>query len=138
MVIDTSVLFDALVDGPFTVEARGLLASTSSLTAPDILEIEIAGALTRGVRRGILAPSDVAPAQEAAARLIPNLEPTAPLLARGVALSLALAHPLFDCLFLAFAEAKGDVLATSDQRFKAKLAGTSHDASVLYLGDWRP
>lgn len=138
MTLDTSVLYDALVEAPLSRMARALLASDVILRAPDLLNVEIAGAITRAVRREEVKPDLAGRLHTQAKRIGPDIDPSAPLIDRAFVLSLELAHPLADCIFLAHAEARGDRLVTSDARFARKLAPTSHARSVVYLADWRP
>jgi predicted nucleic acid-binding protein len=138
VILDTSVLYDGLVDAPLSQQARALLTSNVNLRAPDLLGIEIAGAITRAVRRAEIQPNLAERLLTQAKSIAPDVDPSAPLIDRAFALSLKLAHPLSDCVFLAHAEAHRDVLVTSDARFARKLAATSHARLVIYLADWRP
>jgi predicted nucleic acid-binding protein len=138
MVIDTSVLFEALVPGPHTSVAARILLSAPKLTAPDLIRIEVSGALTKAVRRKQISAGYAAAAFARLPMTLPQLEATEPLIDRSFALSLELDHPLADCVFLAQAEARSDTLVTVDQRFVRKLAGTAHEGRVRTLSDWRP
>lgn len=138
MVIDTSVLFEALVPGPHPSAAERILLSAPKLTAPDLIRVEISGALTKAVRRMQISADYAAAAFTRLPATLPPLEATEPLIARSFALSLELDHPFADCVFLAQAEARSDTLVTADQRFVRKLAGTAHAARVVALSDWRP
>ena len=138
MVIDTSVLFEALVPGPHTGVAAQVLLSAPKLTAPDLIRIEVSGALTKAVRRKQISAEYAAAAFTRLPMTLPPLEATEPLIDRSFALSLELGHPLADCVFLAQAEARSDTLLTVDQRFVRKLAGTAHEGRVIALADWRP
>ena len=138
MIVDTSVMFDALVPGSLSTAARMLLTSSLDLRAPDLIAIEIPGALTKAVRRGVVSAAFASAAHASTAQVLPILEPTEPLLDRSFALSLELAHPLYDCIFLAHAEARATTLVTSDRRFSEKLKGTPYGRSVVHLADWTP
>ena len=124
MILDTSVLYDSLIDGPRSEAARDLLSGTDLWNAPDVLEIEIAGALTKAVRRRDMDPEQARLNHVDARELMPELTPSSPLIQRALELSLSLGHPVPDCLFLALAELRNEPLATSDARFARKLAGT--------------
>jgi predicted nucleic acid-binding protein len=136
--LDTSVLYDGLVDGPLSGHARALLAADLILRAPDLLNIEIAGAVTRAVRRQEIEPDAAEGLLARAQRIAPEVDPSARFIDRAFTLSLELAHPLADCVFLAHAEARADVLVTSDARFARKVAASRHARSLVYLADWRP
>ncbi|MDF3061236.1 MAG: type toxin-antitoxin system VapC family toxin [Microvirga sp.] len=136
MIVDTSVVVDALVPGSLSAAAREFLLRSSDLRAPDLLAVEIAGALTRAVRRGDISEEFARSAHRASPQLLPALEATAPLLDRSFSLSLELAHPLYDCVFLALAEARATTLVSSDRRFTDKLKCSPHKRAVTHLSDW--
>lgn len=126
MILDTSVLFDAVVDGTRSGSARRFLVATDELSAPDLIRLEMAGALTRSVRRKDISDDYARAAYELAERSLPRIEDSSPLMPRVFQLSLELAHPCSDCVFLALAESRGVALATSDARFARKLASTTY------------
>ncbi|MGL5361568.1 MAG: type II toxin-antitoxin system VapC family toxin [Bosea sp. (in: a-proteobacteria)] len=124
MILDTSVLYDSIVDGPRSVAARRFMTAVETLRAPDLIEIEIASALTKAVRRGELSNISALTTYDRARKLMPDTEPTQPLLSRAFDLALDLAHPTPDCIFLALAERDNEVLLTSDARMVLKLSQT--------------
>ncbi|QEL23436.1 type II toxin-antitoxin system VapC family toxin [Bosea sp. F3-2] len=132
MILDTSVLFDAVVDGVRSGSARQFLITTEELSSPDLIRLEIAGALTRSVRRKDISNDYARAAYELAERSLPRVEDTASLMPRVFELSLELAHPCSDCVFLALAESRALPLATSDARFARKLADTRY-ARLIHL-----
>jgi predicted nucleic acid-binding protein len=134
VILDTSLLYDSIVDGPRSVAARAFMVSTEALRAPDLIEIEIASALTKAVRRRELTNEQALTSYGLARRLMPDIDPSQPLLARAFDLALELGHPTPDCLFLAFAERHNDVLATSDARMVQKLSGTRFARHVQLVG----
>jgi predicted nucleic acid-binding protein len=138
MVIDTSVLFEALVPGQYSGAAVQILLSVEKLTAPDLIRIEMSGALTKAVRRKQISADYATAVFARLPATLPPLQATEPLVDRSFALSLELDHPFADCVFLAQAEARSDALVTADQRFVRKLARTAHAARVIALADWRP
>jgi hypothetical protein len=80
----------------------------------DILLVESANVLAKKVRAGDL--SD-AVAIEALAMIrggMTVLIPSEPLVPRALELSIALSHPVYDCVFLACAEQAGGQLVTRD------------------------
>lgn len=137
MILDTTVVFDMIVPGPATKDAVSLIDQDEPLFAPDHLRCELAGALTRAVRRGDVKADFARTALSDAEAILPILEPTAPLIDAAFALSLELHHPLYDCLFLAHAERRATRLVTSDQRFIDKLQGTSHARHITHTSRWR-
>lgn len=132
MIIDTSVLFDLVVDGPKSAASAELISRQGMIMAPDLIETEIASALTRSVRRSYLTTEDARSSFELAQEIMPTIQPTQPLIRRALEMSLYLRHSTPDCVFLALAERQNDRLATSDARFARKLAGTPY-ADFIHL-----
>lgn len=126
MILDTSVLYDSLVAGPRNHAARALLSTIDLWSAPDLIEIEIASALTKAVRRGDIDEQTARLSFADAQELMPDIIDSSPLIERALELSLSLEHPMPDCVFLALAELHNDPLATADARFARKLAGTAY------------
>jgi predicted nucleic acid-binding protein len=86
------------------------------LLAPDLFPIEVAHALTRAERKGLIVPPQ-------AARLLADVLSTPlplhayrPLLPRAVALSSARRCGVYDCVYVALAEREGCELITADDK----------------------
>ncbi len=138
MILDTSVLFDSLVSAPLSGAARSLITSDVPLRSPDLILVEIAGAITRAVRRREIQAQFADRMFARAQRLAPETDPSRQFVDRAFVLSMDLNHPLADCIFLAQAEAQADVLVTSDERLVRKLAGTPHADRAIHVLDWQP
>lgn len=132
MIVDTSVFFDFIVDGPRSRAAADVIAQHDVILAPDLIEAEIASALTRSVRRKQMSIEDARSSYDLAQEVMPMIEPSRPLMRRAFELSLALQHPAPDCIFLALAERRNERMITSDAKFARKLSGTSH-AHLIHL-----
>lgn len=126
-----------MVPGGVGSEDTGqLLEGKQGLTAPHLIRLEVAGALTRRTRIGQLEAADARRLCtrwfDELARGVLALVDDAVLLPAAVAHALALRHPLQDCLYLALAEELGASLITSDRRlaerapesFRVRLLGT--------------
>ena len=61
------------------------------------------------------------------------LRPSSELIVPATAIALALDHPVYDCLYLACAEAEGVPLVTADRKLQA--AAAPHAVDVWYIGD---
>ncbi|MBX9909617.1 MAG: type II toxin-antitoxin system VapC family toxin [Beijerinckiaceae bacterium] len=131
IVIDTSVLFDAVVDGARSSAARAAMSEFEVVSAPDLILYEVANALTRAVRRKDITADFARTAHDFAKGLVPT-ESSASEISRAFELSIQLVHPFADCVFLAFAERRGARLATCDAHFARKLSGTSF-SRLLHL-----
>ena len=120
MIVDASVAVKWFLTEEFHERARALLTETEPLLAPDVLSIELASALWSKARAGDI---DWAQAARAIAAVAgphpPTLQPSLPLLERAFELARSLDHPIYDCLYLALAEARDMPLVTADGRFAA-------------------
>ena len=88
------------------------------LGAPDFLRLELANVLSKKVRRGELDQLQALagiPFADAAVEYLPttNLE------LRALEIGLEIKHPIYDCLYLALAEAIGGVIVTADKKMVA-------------------
>jgi predicted nucleic acid-binding protein len=89
--------------------------------APDIDPVEIAHALSRAERRGIISPPLGTRRLRAVLRHPPALHPYLPLLPRVFAISSAARHGVYDCLYVALAEREGCELVTADRKLISNL-----------------
>ena len=126
VIVDASVAVKWMFTEEGSVESRELLAHRIVLHAPDLLLIEAANVLWKKARRKEIA--DAQPYLEELARLpdVVVLRPSVDLIARASVIALEIAHPVYDCLYLACAEVEGAPLVTADGRL--------HDAAEAYPG----
>ncbi len=89
------------------------------LVAPDVFPVEIAHALSRAERKGILIPPQGTISFGGILRTLPNLAETLPLLPRAFEISSQQRIGVYDCLYLALAEREGVPLITADRRLLA-------------------
>jgi predicted nucleic acid-binding protein len=94
------------------------------LLAPDIFPIEIAHALARSERRGIIAPAQGPIFLGSILASQPQLHPYIPLLWRAYAISSQARIGVYDCLYIALAEREGCDLLTTDDRLVRSLQPT--------------
>lgn len=124
MIVDASVVVTWCSVEDLHQEARELLTRPHPLSAPGILVSEFANALWLKVRRGEIATTQ---AQRAIAAVSgpgePQRRPSAPLAGAAFALAQELAHPVYDCVYLALAEDLDLPLITADRRFAAAAQG---------------
>ena len=91
------------------------------LIAPDTYPIEVAHALTKAERRGLLLAGQ---AETRLARLLtypPDLIPYLSLLSRAVEIATQARIGVYDCLYVALAEREGCELVTADTRLISNL-----------------
>jgi predicted nucleic acid-binding protein len=120
VIVDASVVVKWFTMEDLHEAARELLIAGDPLFAPDILATEVATALWVKVRGDELDEPDAIRAIAAVSgRGEPKLRPSAPLARRAFELARRLAHPVYDCVYLALAEELDVPLVTADKRFTA-------------------
>lgn len=124
MILDASVVVKWFSVEDLHDEARQLLTRPEPLFAPDILVAELANAMWVKVRRDEIEASQAARAIAAVSgRSEPQLRPSTPMAGRAFELAQELAHPVYDCVYLALADELDLPLLTADQRFAAAAEG---------------
>lgn len=131
MIVDASVAIQWLVPEPESQKTDSLLAK-GGLVAPDLISAEVANAIWKKLtRREVLA---IPPSFQRFSSLFDRLEPMSGLAARACEIALELAHPAYDCFYLALAEKEASRMVTVDQRLVRKVASTRYAALVEPLG----
>jgi predicted nucleic acid-binding protein len=92
-----------------------------NVISPDILIVEGANVLAKKVRALTMTGEEALSALGLIGRSVSRLVPSQPLVMRALELSIALSHPVYDCIFLACAEREGGRLATRDAPFAKRL-----------------
>lgn len=125
MIVDASVAVKWLASESDSNAANDLLG-LPGLAAPELVLSEVANAIWRKRRAGEVGQVDARPSY--IEHLVARLVPTSAFINRALDLALAMDHPVYDCVYLAMAEAEDDLLVTADIRFldacrRAGLAG---------------
>ena len=157
LVVDASVVVKWFVEEEFHDQAAGLIESRHDLHAPDLLAIEVVNVAWKKALRHEIDDVDAYEIARAvtgsivtfhpAIRLvhdiaktvtggIPTFDPATRLSERALQIALSLRHPIYDCLYLALAEALGSVVVTADQSLVRKLGVTPFAALAVFLPDW--
>ena len=115
LVVDASVAVQWVLDEPGTERALRL-RSDDGLIAPSLIAAEVANALWKAVRRGIVKRTDAM--ASIGSILIPfeAIIPIEELRSRALDLAVELNHPIYDCFYLALAERERCGLVTADKR----------------------
>jgi len=131
-IVDASVVIKWVVAEVGSREAVALRGD--ELQAPDWIQVECTNVLWAKSRRRELTPN------EASERLALLLEApvalfrSSELLERAFSLARDLAHPVYDCLYLALALKRRCPLVTADERFVTAVRGSGlYDAEVRSL-----
>ena len=86
------------------------------LLAPDVFPVEIAHALSRAERRGLIQSVDGSRYLSDLLAYLPRLHPSLTLLPRAYEISTQARIGVYDCLYVALAEREGCDLLTADAR----------------------
>ncbi|MBI2206654.1 MAG: type II toxin-antitoxin system VapC family toxin [Candidatus Rokubacteria bacterium] len=115
-VIDASIAVKWVIPEVLSERADLLRAGGDDLIAPDLLLVEVANALWKKTSRREISPAEA----DAAFGLLQHsgldLRPTAPVLTPALQLARRLAHPVYDCVYLALAAQERATLVTADRR----------------------
>ena len=133
LTVDASVVTKWFVPEPFSEEARLVLDHSVDLHAPDLLLAECANTIWKKVRRGEIL--DGGPYMDAVVGLgeIVELHPMYGLVSRAGQLAREIDHPVYDCLYLACAEATRSALVTADRKFAGKVSDNFPGIVLLHV-----
>lgn len=132
--VDASIVVKWYISENRSDEARLLLAHRLERLAPDFLLVEFANTVWKKARRGEIAdPRTYLDGIPELGNVI-ELRADRDLAERAAGLAVAIDHPVYDCLYLACAEATGSRLITADRKFADKVASSLPDADVRYIG----
>jgi predicted nucleic acid-binding protein len=114
LVVDASVAVKWFVPEARSKVAEEVLAVADDLLAPDLLPVEVANALWKKIGRREVSVAEAAEVLDVLRTTRLEIRPAAPLLERALELATALDHPVYDCVYLALAEACRARLVTDD------------------------
>jgi predicted nucleic acid-binding protein len=124
-VLDSSVALKWVLPEPDSGRAIRLRdeynASIHELLAPDIFTPEIANGLASAERQGRIKTGEAAIFFHDIVRNAPAIHPTPPLLIRAIEISLSTRQAVYDCIYVALAEAEGCEMASADDQLVRKL-----------------
>lgn len=124
LVIDASVALRWFVEAPGSDAAVTLLEGEESLIAPDLVIAEVTNAAWKLVRAGEITEEHGLRIAGAVPSIFASLAGASTLASRAFALARAIDHPVYECVYLALAEARGTRVVTADQRLLDHLRGT--------------
>ena len=131
---DASVVVKWYVSETHSEEARVLLGHRLERFAPDCVLVELANIFWKKARlREIGDPhayfQELSRVREAVA-----LSSSADLIEPAAQIAAQIDHPVYDCLYIACAEATGSTLITADRKLRNTVADSVLDISVEYIG----
>lgn len=135
LIVDASIAVKWLIAEPHSHEARRLLAPRIVLHAPDFILTEIANVIWKKVRRGDIPSAQ--PYIEELANITDavGLEPSTGFVIEAAALAVRIDHPVYDCVYLACAEAAAAPLVTADERLARRAKEAYPTVEVWNIGD---
>jgi predicted nucleic acid-binding protein len=136
VVVDASVAIKWFVPEPLSDEADRLLGGGDALFAPDLLLLQFGNTIWKKVRLGEFARDDGDAALAALRNGPVGLVATAPLVERALHLAHEIEHPLYDCVYLAAAEAVTATVATADRRFFERCSQSTVRSRIAWIADW--
>jgi predicted nucleic acid-binding protein len=132
IVVDSSVAAKWLVPEDGSDLAEQLLKGSNQVIAPELLLVELGNFLWKAVRLGKIA-------LEAALTSLPRVEAAVSLVSstrfcpRALQLAHELAHPIYDCLYLAVAEEARCKLVTADMRVLRAVRASKYAEQAIPL-----
>ena len=134
IVLDASVAVKWVLREEHAAAARRIL-STRELLAPHLLWVEVGNTLWKRHRRS---ESSV----EQVRRMLGEIQQLPvmtfahwPLLPTALDLAISLDQTVYDCLYLALAEARDSVMVTADRRFHAVVSGSLWADRIAWIED---
>jgi predicted nucleic acid-binding protein len=94
------------------------------LLAPDLFPSEIANGLVSAERQKRIRPGESAIFLNDVLSAAPALHPSSPLLIRSMEIAISTKRAVYDCIYLALAEAEGCEFVTADDQFARGLRTT--------------
>src|SRR5689334_13035430 len=113
-VIDAIVVIKWFIDEPLHENVRSILQTEEGLHAPDLLLAEVGNVARKKVVRGEIGEEHARKITLSLRDLPLVLLPSRELIDRALQIALSIKHPVYDCLYLACAEALGSSLITAD------------------------
>lgn len=99
------------------------------------MALEVAHALWKKVQASQLDQASAESGILALARIVDRTVPAQGLLSAAMRLSYELPHPIYDCLYLAMAQAEDVRVLTADVQFARTLQARGFGGHVEYLGE---
>ena len=131
--VDASVVVKWYVSETHSEEARLLLAHRLERFAPDFVLVELANVFWKKARLGEIGDPQPYFQELHRVREAVVLSPSSDLIERAAQIAAQIDHPVYDCLYIACAEATGSTLITADRRLTDAVANRGLDVDVQYI-----
>ena len=134
LTVDASVVVKWYVSETHSEEARVLLAHRLERFAPDFVLVELANIFWKKARLREIGDPHAYFQELSRVREAVVLSSSADLIERAAQVAAQIDHPVYDCLYIACAEATGSTLMTADRRLRDAVADSVLDVDVQYIG----
>jgi len=139
LVVDASVAFKwFLLEEDHASRAIALLQNGAALIAPDLLVAEVCNAAWRSARLGRISQAQVDEIAASLPQFFDTLISATVLAPRAVAIAGQLDHSVYDCLYLALAEAEAASLVTADMKLLGRVRATAWEQRTISLSEYPP
>jgi predicted nucleic acid-binding protein len=133
-VVDASVAVKWVVEEPYTAEALRAL-ETYEMVAPCLIHSEVASALSKKALRGELEPDEAIAKMDEIAHADVGTVSDEHLAVAAVRLAQLLQHPVYDCFYLALAQAESVPVITADVGLMTAARNAGLEDGVVWIGD---
>ena len=133
--VDASIVVKWYVSEKYSEEARLLLGHRLERFAPDFVLVELANIFWKKARLREIGDPQPYFQELQRVREAVGLSPSADLIERAAQIAAQIDHPVYDCLYIACAEATGSTLITADRRLTDAVANRGLDVRVQYMGE---
>ncbi len=135
VIVDASVAAKWFFIEEYSAAALDLLDNPFELHAPDFLYLELNSLLVKRVRRRELVIREAFDIEDEIESLPIQSYPTSALRKRAFEMALRTKSSVYDCLYLALAEALESRMVTADRKFFMALQDGPLQSDVLWIED---
>ena len=133
LVVDASVALRWYVEAPGSAAASELLEGSEPLISPDLVVAEVANAAWKLQRAGEISREHATRIAAAIPSAFAHLISASQLVSGAMEIATELDHPIYDCLYLALAEAEKIEMVTADGRLLNRVQDTDWQKRVRSL-----
>jgi len=137
LVIDASVAVKWFVSEEDSDKADEVSASNYTLLAPRLIIIEVANAFARKAMQKLITPLEAAEYVRTLPQFLAGLLDVDDLIEPALQNACSHRHPIYDFVYLEAARRRDTKMLTADQKFIAKVKGTTLAKLVIPLSEWR-
>jgi predicted nucleic acid-binding protein len=137
LVIDASVAVKWFVSEEASDKADEVSASDYTLLAPRLIVTEVANAMARKAMQGLITPLEATEYVRTLPQFLAGLLDVDDLIESALQNACIHRHPIYDFVYLEAARRRDTKMLTADQKFIAKVEGTTLAKLVISLSEWR-